>query len=567
MTCAGRKADAPQLATSTPARFPDSWQASPRGRSRPDPRPRRCYACLSLVPTLALLLGAAHAHAARLDTPGNIVFEVGNQTTAAYWDRAPDSNQTALQYRTAEVGIPLQEGAISPLRPRAVPEVERKLKLGPTARRTALHIRLPRASRAERAYAARALGRGPVAVAFHREMPEQFQGNLSSRLNWTRLDHRSIATTILVTSPGATDVRMGVLVDLPPGGELRFFGAGERFPVVTRADLAWKGSDPRTLWSPVVEGDTLGIEITLPSRAALSAFSFRVDRISHGYGTERTFESGHVHPAQQCLGHLLDYQCGVGLHFPARRGDSAARLRYEVSGRGYACSGTLVNDSDDTSFIPYVLTANHCISTPDVAATLSIRWFYQRSACGGTTLDSRSTTTSGGADLLATSATEDSTLLRIKGSVPGGLWYSGWNPNRITHPRNVYLIHHPAGGGGVRRYSVGRTTRYLNWLGCADPVRGIRCVPRRGMETAWSEGTTSDGSSGAGLFDGQHLIGVHSGRAGQGGSLCALGSGYAGAFSNFFPQIRRWLEASAPRHHRHHHRRLLRLLRLRATRA
>ena len=398
-----------------------------------------------------------------------------------------------------EGAIPLQEGALSPLRPKAVPEAERKLKLGATARRTALHITLPPASRTERA--ARAPGRGPVAVAFHREMPEQFQGDLSSRLEWTPLDDGSIATTISVTSPGATDVRMGVLVDLPPGGELRFFGAGERFRVVTRADLARKGSEPRTLWSPVVEGDTLGVEITLPSRTALSAFSFRVDRISHGYGTERAFESGQesgqVPAAQQCLGHFLDYQCGVGRHFPSAGGNSSARLRYEKSGVGYTCSGTLVNDNDDTSFIPYVLTASHCISTQDVAATLSVRWFYQRvGGCGSYTLDSRSTTTSGGADLLATSTTEDSTLLRIKGSVPGGLWYSGWNPNRITHPRNVYQIHHP--GGGVRRYSVGRTTRYLAWIGCADPVRGIRCVNRRGMETAWSEGTTSDGSSGGG---------------------------------------------------------------------
>ena len=449
MKCARRKADAPQSATSTPARFPGSGQASPRGRSRPDPRPGRRRARLSLVPTLVLLLGAfalvgaAPAPAAKLDTPGNTDFDAGNQTIAVYRDGAPDSNRTAPRYRTAAGGIPLQEGAISPLRPKVVPEAERKPKLGAAARRTALHITLPPASRSERAPAARAPGRGPVPVAFHREMPEQFQGDLSSRLEWTSLDDGSIATTISVTSPGATDVRMGVLVDLPPGGELRFFGAGERFPVVTRADLAWKGSEPRTLWSPVVEGDTLGVEIALPSRSALSAFSFRVDRISHGYRAERAFESGQVRPAQQCLGHFLDYQCGVGRHFPGSRGDSAARLRYEASRVGYVCSGILVNDNDDTSFIPYLLTANHCISTPDVAATLSVRWFYQRSACGSPTLDSRSTTTSGGADLLATSATEDSTLLRVKGRVPGGLWYSGWNPNRIAHPRNVYLLHHP----------------------------------------------------------------------------------------------------------------------------
>ena len=115
-----------------------------------------------------------------------------------------------------------------------------------------------------------------------------------------------------VTSPGATDMRMGVLVDLAPGGELRFFGAdaGRHFSVFTREDLAWEGSKPQILWSPVVKGDTIGVEITLPSRAARSTFSFRVDRISHGYrdGVERAPESGHVPEAPDCPGYHRDYQ-------------------------------------------------------------------------------------------------------------------------------------------------------------------------------------------------------------------------------------------------------------------
>ena len=120
-----------------------------------------------------------------------------------------------------------------------------------------------------------------------------------------------------------------------------------------------------------------------------------------------------------------------------------------------------------------------------MASTVSARWFYQRSACGGSRIDSRDTTTSGGADRLgATSVEQDATLLRLRRSPPGGVRYNGWDANRISHPRNVYLIHHP--DGGVKKYSAGRTIRYVN----------IHDGPRGAIMVDWSEGTTEGGSSG-----------------------------------------------------------------------
>ena len=66
MTCARRLAGAPQPASSAPSRSP----ASPRGRSRPEPRPGRSRARLSrLLPVLALLLGALSPFAAAPAAP------------------------------------------------------------------------------------------------------------------------------------------------------------------------------------------------------------------------------------------------------------------------------------------------------------------------------------------------------------------------------------------------------------------------------------------------------------------------------------------------------------------
>ena len=442
-------------------------------------------------------------------------------------------NAGASEGTRVEGATPPMEGAVSPLRPEAVQEAERELKLGvPAGGRTAFQVTLPPANRSERS--AQAPGRGPVAVAFHRDMPEEYGGDLSSRFEWIPLAGGPIAAAMSVTSPDATDMRMGVQVDLPPGGELRFFGAdaGRRFPVITRADLAWKGGKPQTLWSPVVEGDTIGVEITLPSRAALSTFTFRVDRISHGYEAEGASESGHVPEALECPHYHRDFQCGVGRHFPESRGTGTALLRFEESGEGYVCSGALLSDREDT-FIPYLLTANHCISTARVASSVFARWFYRRSACGGSGLDSRDTTTSGGAALLATSAAQDATLLRLERRPPGGVWYNGWDPNRIRHPTPVYLIHHP--DGGVKKYSAGRTTDHVDLTDGAEDA----------IMVDWSEGTTEGGSSGAGLFAGEYLVGVHSGSS-VNPSSCSRRHAFAGAFSDFYPRIRRWLEASAP---------------------
>ena len=125
-------------------------------------------------------------------------------------------------------------------------------------------------------------------------MPSQFLGDLSPNIDWIPLDDGSIAGTVLVTSPGALAMRAGIRAELGPEGEIRFFapnvaeGHSEQgresrdLPVITPADF-YEGGEPEILWSPTVEGDTLGMEITLPSREALSAFSLSIEQVSHIY--------------------------------------------------------------------------------------------------------------------------------------------------------------------------------------------------------------------------------------------------------------------------------------------
>ena len=79
----------------------------------------------------------------------------------------------------------------------------------------------------------------------------------------------------------------------------------------------------------------------------------------------------------------------------------------------FICSGTLLNDTLDDTFIPYFLTAHHCVPK-EVANTVEAWWFFRRAACGLVEIDERFTVTYGGADVLATSLAQDSTLLRLR---------------------------------------------------------------------------------------------------------------------------------------------------------
>ena len=120
----------------------------------------------------------------------------------------------------------------------------------------------------------------------------------------------------------------------------------------------------------------------------------------------------------------------------------------------------------------YVLTAHHCISTQAVADTAVAWWFYKRDACGSSATPTyRITDEDVGAERLATSAEQDSTLLRFRGRIPSGLTFSGYTNRNIPAPDKpdnffedlfdpglhatipAYGLHHP--DGGVMKYSRG----------------------------------------------------------------------------------------------------------------
>ena len=435
-------------------------------------------------------------------------------------------NESAAHSDGTDLAVP---GETSPPGPEPAFDANRALKLSPSDTTNALHITLPEAPAPRKS----SQQSEPLQVGFDRDMPKEHQNDLTPQMEWVPLDDGTVAGTVSVTSSGALSMRMGVIVDLPPAGEMRFFGtdATQLFPVITREDIVWKGGKPQTLWSPVVEGDTIGVEIVLPSEESRSSFSFEIDSVSHIYAADGGF--GYA-PVLDCPNHI-DVQCRAG-RFPRNQENAVASILFQEPGGTFVCSGTLMNDRDSSTRVPYFLTAHHCIANSAAARSVIARWFFQRARCGGSDIDSRVTDTQGGTDLLATRGAQDATLLRFRNAVPGGVYFSGWDPSRIRHRTTAHGIHHP--DGDVKKYSAGHTTRDVRY-----ELHGTSIRVENAYEFDFTDGTAEPGSSGSGLFRGTHLIGVAS--ATDDGS-CTTRNAFYGSFSHFFPQVSQWLAGTSP---------------------
>ena len=422
---------------------------------------------------------------------------------------------------------------------------------------TALSMSLPAVTDAERAEWALRDTTGPLQVGFGREIPVAYQDDLAPRLEWVTRSDTTLVSAVRVTSPGAWALRVAVSAILGPDATLRFFNPADpdqRFEPVTQQDFTDQNTGSAEdlelpdlpVWSPVIAGETVGMEISLPSSQALSTFSLYVDQVSHlvshpvssvpRYQPQRLVDIGRAsceHIDIQCADPPVDSQAGA----------TAKMIFTTEDGYTAACTGTLLKDGAGDSVIPYFLTAHHCIETQSVARTLVTYWDFERTierdsagdrdseTCEG---DNPTTLTqlTGGADLLATHPESDSSLLRLRRPPPGEREYVSWDETPLNHPTEVYGVHHPA--ADLKKYSAGLTVDFR------DIYLGPELQEVRTVEVIWSQGTVESGSSGSGLFDADgQLRGVLSGAPAD--MECGASVVY-GRFDRFFPLIRHHLD-------------------------
>jgi len=356
-------------------------------------------------------------------------------------------------------------------------------------------------------------GGGPLRLGLGRNLSDH-QGTLPARQRrrWSPTIGGGHVLGWQLRSPGAVGLRLGVrLGQAPDDIRLRVSTPGHQAsPPISGAEIHASihrnrdagGDDDaaRLFWLPLVIGDSLLLQVELPAGVQPANIHLELVRVSHFFRLP-FLESSTKPPARPDP--ATDPACAEQWDAPSR---AATLLLYtHPDGATGACTGTLLNDSDPQTFIPYLITAHHCFSDQVRASSIESLWFVRGETCGGG-LPTYGTV-SGVADLLYLAHFTDTALLRLRRPPPQGAVFIGWRPTLPSKGAQVVGIHHPAGNPQQRTAAV--VTEYKNceevdYCGREydpDAVHFVR-VHRRA-------GSTRPGSSGSGLFNtSQQLIGT-----------------------------------------------------------
>ncbi|MGZ5079496.1 MAG: trypsin-like serine peptidase [Usitatibacter sp.] len=357
----------------------------------------------------------------------------------------------------------------------------------------------------------------PLQVGFGRPLAAlATESAMGWQLAWESLPEGGWIGAVSVTSAAASALRLGLRVEaLPPGATLRFHGPGndEVFEVsaaqveatIERNFASGEPADAaRMFWSPVVESDTVVVEIELARGTSPAGVRIAAPMVSHLL-TRASANFVMPKAAASCEIDAMCHQDAWG-----KESNAVARIIFTKNGSSFVCSGTLLADKDPSTFIPYFLTANHCITSQLVASTMQSYWFYRASACDSG-VRGNFQTLFGGATLLYGTTSTDTAFMRLNGTPPAGVAYAGWLASSAPVPSApVTGIHHP--DGDLQKITFGNVASFWTCVPSSSGDFTCNNAPSASatfFTVAWRDGITEPGSSGSGVFldNGHYLIG------------------------------------------------------------
>ena len=378
---------------------------------------------------------------------------------------------------------------------------------------------------------------------------------LARHLNWTTLPDGARVAAVAFTTEGAKAVRLGVLAQaVPAGAVLRFYGASGEVVEMTAAELSalrqanesagLKADAARMVWGPDTPGAVSTLEVQLPAGVATDRLQLAVPQLSHltqtvAQAMEQPKDVDEIGNAGSCN---VDVMCGSY----QTEGRAVAKMVFTEGGRTLLCTGTLLNDTRN-SLTPYFLTAAHCISSQEAASNLITYWFFRAESCGSAPrFDPNAVRMTGGARLLYTRNSVDTTLVQLNSAPPANVVYAGsYFGSEAVPGVDVLGVHHPA--GDLQKMSIGSIRGYAN---CSFGSNGsAQCLDAGVSDGAmfrvsWRQGTTEGGSSGSAIFvqanDVRYVVGALS----SGSASCQNPSGtdaYGRFELSFADGIRNWL--------------------------
>lgn len=318
---------------------------------------------------------------------------------------------------------------------------------------------------------------------------------VSPSLRWVTHNDGGGISRLVVSAQDARALRVGLdITGLPDGAELRFAdAAGQVAYAASAAEIRAARRESTTYWTPLTVGAEQIIEVYVPPGQSAAGVRITVDSASHLFASpDDGFKSAKALGASGSCNR--DVACEPQTTAFVNAKNSVAWMQFQAAcGTGGAlasciCTGTLLNDGDTSSQIPYFYSANHCISTQTEASTLNTVWGYERGTCGSGTAPTTNIV-AGGADLLYNETNRDALLLKLRGNPPAGAYFAGWDASTLTEGTTVTAIHHPR--GDAKKVSKGQ---FVGFTALSE------FAGQQFTTTAWTSGTTEGGSSGSAIF-------------------------------------------------------------------
>ncbi|WP_367391622.1 cadherin-like domain-containing protein [Lewinella sp. LCG006] len=342
-----------------------------------------------------------------------------------------------------------------------------------------------------------------------------------------------------IKSQGAYSLNFGFTqYTMPRGGKLVMYSPDQariQGPF-TPAD----NEEHEQLWTPLIEGDELVIEVTVPT-ASINELSLKLAYVNHAFENFSALISGSCN---------LDVICGAadgwGIVDPHR--DIIQSVAVISTGGGTFCTGFLVNNVENDC-TPFFMTANHCGINSGNAPSLVTYWNYQNSTCrqpntpaSGGPGDGQLNDFNTGAIFRASRSQSDFVLVELDDPVSptANAYFAGWDARGVSISSAIG-IHHPR--TDEKRISFENDPTQFTTYGSSTPTSNYTHV----RVVDWDTGTTEGGSSGSPLFDqNERVVGqLHGGGAACGNNLSDWYGSFAiswDAGGSASSRLRDWLD-------------------------
>ena len=334
--------------------------------------------------------------------------------------------------------------------------------------------------------------------------------DLAGEWSWTADGHRVWRARLRASGAHALRLRFESFSTL---GQVLLYADGADEP----AGGPYTGGGPHRdggFWSGFVPGEAVMVEFR-PAEAvpAVDVLPFRLHSLARIDLDGLEFMAGpkkRSGPRPRAIaGCHLDASCFPNVE--DRESPSVALVFVSGAEGTHSCTGFLINPRYEIKQKLLMLTAGHCVVTPEQARDAAFLWRYQTETCYGAPdweqWEDRPIWTTG-AELLVsrTDKRHDFALLaldRSSTSYAGRLTHLGWWARLPRNGYEVFTFGHPA--GNHKRAAVGTVVSH-RWQGRSST--GFLTVQ-------WRLGTVENGSSGSPLlanYDGQdYVVGVLSG--------------------------------------------------------